>query len=171
MSHYGLNGRFLLDKIPIEFSEIPRAQWNGTVTPAAQTLPKPVRAFSYCSCKKYTKVRYWGDLRRTIWSNGKGHFFPTDQNEDRSKWTMHLQIPVGPNRSGPFQWMYQPKFSEFWVEWKAPTELLEMRFEFPFTRLALLAMAFWTFQSWRVLNLGKHFTTQNTFSALFRWRT
>ena len=72
MSHYGLNGRFLLDKIPIEFSEIPRAQWNGTVTPAAQTLPKPVRAFSYCSCKKYTKVRYWGDLRRTIWSTGKG---------------------------------------------------------------------------------------------------
>ena len=90
---------------------------------------------------------------------------------DRSKWAMQLQIPVEPNRNGPFQWMYQPKFSEFWVEWKGPTELLEMRFEFPFTRLALLAMAFWTFQSWRVLNLGKHFTTQNTFSALFRWRT
>ena len=38
---------------------------------------------------------------------------------------MHLQIPVGPNRNGPFQLMYQPKFPEFWVEWKAPTELLE----------------------------------------------
>ena len=44
------------------------------------------------------------------------------------------------NRNGPFHWMYQPKFPEFWVEWKAPNELLEMRFEFTFTRLALLAM-------------------------------
>ena len=52
---------------------------------------------------------------------------------DRSKWTMHLQIPVGANQSGPFHWMYQPKFPEFWVDWEVPNELLEMRFEFPFT--------------------------------------
>ena len=72
---------------------------NGTVLWLRLHRPDPShRAFSYCSCKKYTKVRYWGDLRRTIWSNGKGHFVPTDQNDDRSKWTMHLQIQVGPNR-------------------------------------------------------------------------
>ena len=33
-------------------------------------------------------------------------------------------IRVGPNRNGPFHsvvhLMYQPKFPEFWVEWKAP---------------------------------------------------
>ena len=52
---------------------------------------------------------------------------------DRSKWTMHLQIPVGANQSGPFHWMYQQKFPEFWVDWEVPNELLEMRFEFPFT--------------------------------------
>ena len=33
--------------------------------------------------------------------NGKGHFGPTDRN-------------------GPFHLMNQPKFPDFWVEWKAP---------------------------------------------------
>ena len=28
-------------------------------------------------------------------------------------------IPVGPNRNGPFHSTYQPKILEFWVEWKA----------------------------------------------------
>ena len=28
-------------------------------------------------------------------------------------------IPVGPNRNSPFHLMYQPKFLEFWVKWKA----------------------------------------------------
>ena len=55
---------------------------NGTVLWLRLHRPDPShRAFSYCSCKKYTKVRYWGDLRETIWSNGKGHFVPTDQND------------------------------------------------------------------------------------------
>ena len=40
---------------------------------------------------------------------------------DRSKWTTFTKlvpnIPVGPNRNGPFQLTPQPKF---WVEWKAP---------------------------------------------------
>ena len=27
-------------------------------------------------------------------------------------------IPVGPNRNGPFHLMYQLKFPEFWVKWK-----------------------------------------------------
>ena len=29
-------------------------------------------------------------------------------------------VPIGPNRNGPFHLMYQPKLPEFWVEWKAP---------------------------------------------------
>ena len=34
-------------------------------------------------------------------------------------------IPVGPNRNGPFHLMNQPKFPDFWVEWKAPFITLE----------------------------------------------
>ena len=34
-------------------------------------------------------------------------------------------IPVGPNRNGPFHLVYQPKLPEFWVKWKAPIETLE----------------------------------------------
>ena len=56
-------------------------------------------------------------------ANGKGHFGPTDRNDQ----TGHSgppsklvpNIPVGPNRNGPFHLMYQPKLPEFWVEWKA----------------------------------------------------
>ena len=29
-------------------------------------------------------------------------------------------VPVRPNQNGTFHLMYQPKISEFWVEWKAP---------------------------------------------------
>ena len=46
---------------------------------------------------------------------------------DRSKWTTFKlvpNIPVGPNRNGPFHLMCQPKFPEFWVKWKAPLETL-----------------------------------------------
>ena len=63
-------------------------------------------------------------LGTTILANGKGHFGPTDPNDQ----TGHSgppsklvpNIPVGPNRNGPFHLMYQPKLPEFWVEWKAP---------------------------------------------------
>ena len=29
-------------------------------------------------------------------------------------------IPIRPNRNGPFHLINQPKFPKFWVEWKAP---------------------------------------------------
>ena len=65
-----------------------------------------------------------GLLGTTILSNAKGHFGPTD----RSDQTGHSgppsklvpNIPIGPNRNGPFHLMNQPKFPEFWIEWKAP---------------------------------------------------
>ena len=47
---------------------------------------------------------------------------------DRSKWTTFNAglelILVEPNQNGPFLLMYQPKFPEFWVEWKAPQVIL-----------------------------------------------
>ena len=57
-------------------------------------------------------------------ANGKGHFGPTDRNDQ----TGHSgppsklvpNIPVGPNRNGPFHLTNQPKFPDFWVGWKAP---------------------------------------------------
>ena len=64
----------------------------------------------------------------TILTNEKGHFDPTDRNVQTglrgppSK--LVPNIPVGPNRNGPFHMIYQPKFPEFWVEWKAPIDLV-----------------------------------------------
>ena len=40
---------------------------------------------------------------------------------DRSQWTtFKAEYPVRPNRNGLFHLMNQPKFPDFWVEWKAP---------------------------------------------------
>ena len=57
----------------------------------------------------------------TILSNGKGHFGWSGQSGPPSK--LVPNIPVRPNRNGPFHLMYQPKFPELWVEWKAPLEM------------------------------------------------
>ena len=46
---------------------------------------------------------------------------PTGQSGPPSK--LVPNIPVGPNRNGPFHLMYQPKLPEFWVAWKAPLVL------------------------------------------------
>ena len=77
-----------------------------------------------CSCKQDTKERYLG---QQFWWSGKAHFGPTDRNDQTchcrppSKLVPNsLNIPVGPNRNGPFHLMNQPKFPEFWVKWKAP---------------------------------------------------
>ena len=72
------------------------------------------------SCFTHSRI----DMGTTILANGKGHFGPTDRNDQ----TGHSgppsklvpNIPVGPNRNGPFHLMNQPKFPDFWVEWKAP---------------------------------------------------
>ena len=57
----------------------------------------------------------------TILSNGKGHFGWSGQSGLPSK--LVPNIPVRPNRNGPFHLMYQPKFPELWVEWKAPLDM------------------------------------------------
>ena len=56
-------------------------------------------------------------------ANGKGHFVPTNRNDQAghsgppSK--LVPNIAVGPNRNSPFHFKNQPKFPDFWVEWKA----------------------------------------------------
>ena len=62
-------------------------------------------------------------LGTTNLSNGKGNFGstgPTGQSGPPSK--LVPNIPVRPNRNGPFHLMYQPKLPGFWVEWKALKE-------------------------------------------------
>ena len=80
------------------------------------------RAFRYCSCKQDTKERYWGQQCCQIEKNISVR--PTDRNNQTGQsWPpskLVPNIPVGPNRNGPFHLMYQPKFPEFWAEWKAP---------------------------------------------------
>ena len=114
---------YIQQKFQFEISEISCAQWNGTFR---LHRPDPShRAFGYCSYKQDTKEQYWGD---TILSNGKGHFGPTNwndqtgQSEPPSK--LVPSIPVRPNCNGWFHLIYQLKFPEFWVEWKAPTDSL-----------------------------------------------
>ena len=53
----------------------------------------------------------------------EGTFGPTDRNDQIGQngppSKLVPNIPIGPNRNGLFHLMYQPKFPEFWVEWKA----------------------------------------------------
>ena len=69
------------------------------------------------SCKQDRAV-----LGTTILANGKGHFGPTDRNDQ----TGHSGPPskLVPR---PFHLMYRPKLPEFWVEWKAPLLRLILR--------------------------------------------
>ena len=62
-----------------------------------------------------------GDNNFVKW---KGLFGLTDRNDRTSQSgppsKLVPNIPVRPNRNGLFHLMYQPKFPEFWVEWKVP---------------------------------------------------
>ena len=112
---FGYHGRF-----PFNISEI--SQWNDTFR---LHRPDPShRTFGYCSCKQDTKERDWG---QQFLSNGKGHFGPTDRNDQTSQSVppskLIPKISVGPNRNGPFHLMYQPKFPEFWVEFRTRFKL------------------------------------------------
>ena len=91
--------------------------------PVAQTRPKPPHVwllFLYAGYKRAV-------LGTTILSNGKGHFGPTDRSDQTSQSVppskLIPKISVGPNRNGPFHLMYQPKFPEFWVEFRTRFKL------------------------------------------------
>ena len=110
MSPYGLNGRFVLNKIPVlnSISEIPRAVlWlncDSGCTDPTQATARLVIVHVGRIQKSGT-----GDNNLVKW---KGAF-----RSERSKWTMQLQIPIGPNRNGPFHWMYQPKLISGILGW------------------------------------------------------
>ena len=93
---------------------------NGTVHSGC---PDPTQATTRLVIALVSRVQKSG-TGDNILSNGKGHFGPTNWNNQTSQSgpTSKLipNIPVGPNRNNPFHLMYQPNFPEFWVEWKAP---------------------------------------------------
>ena len=60
-------------KFRFETSEISSAQWNGTFR--LHTPDPSHHVFGYCPCKQDT----------TTLSNGKGHFGPTDRNDQTSQ--------------------------------------------------------------------------------------
>ena len=96
--------------------------------PVPQTRPKPPRAWLLFLQAGYKRAV----LGTTILSNGKDHFGPTDRNDQTGQRgppsKLVPNIPVGPNRNGPFHLMYQPKLPEFWVEWKAPNNSVVVKF-------------------------------------------
>ena len=84
------------------------SQWNGTFR---LHRPDPShRAFGYCSCKQDKKERLWEQqicqMERDISVRPTGPPSKLVPNIPAS----HL--------------MYQPKFSEVWVEWKVPIDFV-----------------------------------------------
>ena len=85
-----------------------------------------------CSRKQDRKERYW---RQQFWQMERDiSVRPTEMTRpvtvDRPS-KLVPNIPVGPNRNGPFHLMNQRKFPEFGVEWKAPEDSIR-RSEPPF---------------------------------------
>ena len=142
---------------------------NGTLLWLRLHRPDPKqRTFSYCSCEKYTKVRYWGGLRRTVWWNGKGHFVPTDQNDQTGQ-------------SGPCTFKFRSdqtemvhsigcsnrNFRNFRLNWKRPLNYWKCVSTFPSPDWHYWRWLFELFNYGAFSNLGKHFTTQNLTRRLF----
>ena len=80
--------------------------------------------FSVCSVIVLVSRKQKSSTGTTISSKGKGLFSPTDWNDQTSQRGPPSKrvpkIPVGPNQKSLFHLMYQPKFLEFWIEWKKP---------------------------------------------------
>ena len=93
--------------------------WIGTVHSGCTD---PIQATAcYCSCMQVTKEQYWRNqfcqMERdiSVWQTKMTRPVKVDHLQSSV-----LNIPVRPNWNGPFHLMNQPKFLEFWVEWKAP---------------------------------------------------
>ena len=97
---------------------------RGTVFPVAQTRPKPSRVWLLSVVSRIPK-KSTGDNNFVKW---KGTFGPTDGNDQTGQSgppsKLVPNILVEPNQNGPFRLMNQPKFKEFWIEWKAPQVIL-----------------------------------------------
>ena len=66
-------------KVRLEISEIPRAQWNGTFQVAQTRSTQAIVPFNLCAGKRK------GVLGTAMLSNGEGHFGLTDRNEQTGK--------------------------------------------------------------------------------------
>ena len=86
-----------------KISEIPRPMER--YIPVAQTRPKPPRALLLFLQAGYKRAV----LGTTILSNGKEYFGPTERNDQTGQRgppsKLVPNIPVGPNRNGPFHLM------------------------------------------------------------------
>ena len=73
-----------------------------------------------------SRIQKSGTEDNSFLSNEKRHFGPTNRNDQTGQSgppsKLVPNIPVGPNRNGPFHFMCQPKFTEFWVERRAPKD-------------------------------------------------
>ena len=176
MSHYGLNGRFLLNKIPVwNFgnSTCPMERYcdSGCTDPTqttARLVIVLVRSIQKCGTEEIWGKQF-GQMERAISFRPtkmtrpvKVDHAPSNSGRTKPKWSIPLDVPT--EISGILGWMESSPLNPV-------TELLEMRFKFPFTRLGYWRWLFELFNYGAFSNLGKHFTTQNNFSALFRWRT
>ena len=106
-------------KFRFEISEISRAQWNGTFW---LHRPDPRHwAFDYCSCKQDTTERYWGQqfcqMERDISDRPK---WPDRQDDHLQCWFRRFLSDQ--TEKVRHHLMYKPKYPEFWVEWKAPSD-------------------------------------------------
>ena len=86
--------------------------------PIAHTQPKPPRAWLLFLQAGYKR----GVLGTTILSNGKEHFGPTERNDQTGQRgppsKLVPNIPVRPNRNGPFHLMSQPNYRNFGLNGK-----------------------------------------------------
>ena len=111
-------GRFHSTKIPVLISKVPRAQWNSIFR--LHIPDASHRAFGYCSrngCKSGT-----GDSNCV-------KFGPTYRNDQTSQSGPSLKvvpnIPVGPNRNGPFDLISNGNFRNFGLNGKRPIFVAE----------------------------------------------
>ena len=140
MSHYGLNGRFLLNKIPVwNFgnSTCPMERYcdSGCTDPTqttARLVIVLVRSIQKCGTEEIWGEQF-GQMERDISFRPtkmtrpvKVDHAPSNSGRTKPKWSIPLDVPT--EISGILGWMESSPLNPV-------TELLEMRFKFPFTRL------------------------------------
>ena len=140
MSHYGLNGRFLLNKIPVwNFgnSTCPMERYcdSGCTDPTqttARLVIVLVRSIQKCGTEEIWGEQF-GQMERDISFRPtkmtrpvKVDQAPSNSGQTKPKWSIPLDVPT--EISGILGWTESSQLNPV-------TELLEMCFKFPFTRL------------------------------------
>ena len=78
--------------------------------------------FSYCSCKQETREQYWDNnfVKRKGTFQSNWLKWPDQSKRTTFKAGPEYSSRTKPKESVPLILMYQPKFLEFWIEWKKP---------------------------------------------------